>query len=42
MESRKMALMSLVENGLLATVGEGEGGMNWENNIDICALQCVK
>ena len=28
MESRKMTLMNLVENGLLATVGEGEGGMN--------------
>ena len=42
MESRKMVLMNLVENGLLDTVGEGEGGMNWESNIDIYALQHVK
>ena len=42
MESRKMVLMNLVENGLLDAVGEGEGGMNWESNIDKYALQRVK
>ena len=26
---------SLVENGLVNTVGEGEGGINWESNTDI-------
>ena len=35
MESRKMVLMNLVENGLVDTAGEGEGVMNWENSIDI-------
>ena len=24
------------------TVGEGEGGTNWENNTDIYTLPCVK
>ena len=24
------------------TVGEGEGGMNWENNVHIYTLSCVK
>ena len=42
MESRKMILMSLVENGLVDTVGEGEDGRNWESNLDICTLSCVK
>jgi len=31
-----------VENGLVATVGEGERGMNAETSINICTLSCVK
>ena len=39
---RKMVLMNPVENELVDTVGEGEGGTNWESSIDIYALSCVK
>jgi len=35
MESRKMLLIKLVNNGLVDTMGEGEGGMNWKSSIDI-------
>ena len=31
-----------VENGLLDSVGEGEGGMIWENGIDTCILSGKK
>ena len=31
-----------IENGCVDTVGEGEGGMNWEIRFDINTLQCVK
>ena len=31
-----------VKNSLLDSVGEGEGGMIWENSIEICLLQYVK
>ena len=31
-----------VEEGLVDTVGEGEGGMNWEIRVDINTLPCVK
>ena len=31
-----------VENGLLDSVGEGEGGMMWENGIETCILSCKK
>ena len=31
-----------VQNCLLDTVGEGEGGMIWENSIEICILSYVK
>ena len=31
-----------VYNGLVGTVGEGEGSTNWESNIDIYTLSCVK
>ena len=31
-----------VENGLLDSVGEGEGGMIWENGIETCILSCKK
>ena len=31
-----------VENGRVDTVGEGEGGMNWEMRFDIRTLPCVK
>ena len=36
MESRKMVLMNLliVENGLVGTAEQSEGGTNWESNID--------
>ena len=27
-------------NSLLDSVGEGEGGMIWENGIEICILAC--
>ena len=42
MESRKMLLMNLVENGLVDTPGEGESGMNWESSNDIQSLSRVK
>ena len=42
MESRKMVLMNLVENKLVDTAGEGEGGMNLESSIDIYTLSCAK
>ena len=31
-----------VKNRLLDSVGEGKGGMIWENNIEICILSYVK
>ena len=31
-----------VKNRLLDSVGEGEGGMIWENSIKTCILSCVK
>ena len=31
-----------VKNRVLDSVGEGEGGMIWENNIEICVLAYVK
>ena len=31
-----------VQNELLDTVGEGEGGMKWENVIVTCILSCKK
>ena len=31
-----------VENGLLDSVGEGEGGMIWENGIETCILSVKK
>ena len=30
------------KNTLLDSVGEGEGGMIWENSIEICILPYVK
>ena len=29
-----------VYNGLLDSVGNGEGGMIWENGIETCILSC--
>ena len=29
-----------VENSVLDSVGEGEGGMIWENGIETCILSC--
>ena len=34
--------MILVESRLVDTVGEGEGGKNWESGIGIYTLSCVK
>ena len=31
-----------VKNRLLNSVGEGEGGMIWENGIETCILSCKK
>ena len=31
-----------IENGLADTVGEGEGGTNWESSIEIYTLPYVK
>ena len=31
-----------IKNSLLDSVGEGEGEMIWENNIETCILSCVK
>ena len=31
-----------VQNGLLDSVGEGEGGMIWENGTETCILSCKK
>ena len=31
-----------VENSLLNSVGEGEGGMIWENGIETCVISYVK
>ena len=31
-----------IENRLLDSVGEGEGGVIWENSIEICILLYVK
>ena len=31
-----------VKNSLLDSVGKGEGGMIWENGIEICILSYVK
>ena len=42
MESRKMVLMNLVENGLVDIPGEGESGMNWESSNNIHSLSHVK
>ena len=51
MEFRKIVMMTLmwdskrdtdVKNSLLDSVGEGEGGMIWENSIETCILSYVK
>ena len=51
MEFRKMVMMTYmqdrkrdtdVKNRLLGFVGEGEGGMIWENSIETCILTYVK
>ena len=31
-----------IKNRLLDSVGEGEGGMIWENGIETCILSCKK
>ena len=51
MEFRKMVMMTYmwdsnrdtdVKNRILDSVGEGEGGMIWENSIETCILSYVK
>ena len=47
MEFRKMVTMTLYvrqrkRHRLLDSVGEGEGGMIWENGIETCILSYVK
>ena len=51
MKFRKMVTMTLyarrqkrhdVKNSLLDSVGEGEGGMIWDNSIETCILSYVK
>ena len=36
------AKMGTIKNRLLDSVGEGEGGMIWENGIETCILSCKK
>ena len=31
-----------VQNSLLDSVGEGQGGMIWENGIETCIISCMK
>ena len=31
-----------VQNSLLDSVGEGKGGMIWENGIETCKISCMK
>ena len=31
-----------VQNSLLDSVGDGEGGMNWENGIETCVISYKK
>ena len=38
----EMARDTDVQNSLLDSVGEGEGGMIWENDIETCILSYVK
>ena len=51
MEFRKMVMMTHmrdskrdtdIKNRLLDSVGEGEGGMIWDNSIETCILSYVK
>ena len=47
MEFRKMVTITLFarqleRHSLLDSVGEGEGGMIWENGIVICAISYMK
>ena len=51
MESKKLYLWTYlqdgntgtdIENGLVETLGEGEGRTNWDGHIDACTLPCIK
>ena len=51
MEFRKMVTITLyvsskrdagVQNSLVDSVGEGEGGMTWENGIETCIIPYKK
>ena len=33
---------TVVYNSLLESVGEGKGGMIWENGIETCIISCMK
>ena len=38
----KLNIQKDIKNRVLDSVGEGEGGMIGENNIETCILSCVK
>ena len=42
MESRKMVLLNLIDNGPVDTEGEDKVGTNWESSIDIYTIPCIK
>ena len=42
MSTRKTATETDVKNRLLDSVGEGEGGMIWENSTEMCILPYIK
>ena len=39
---RSLHVVKKVQNSLLDSVGEGEGGMIWENGIEICIISYMK
>ena len=42
MNPPRVCISSHVQNRLFDSVGEGEGGMTWENGIETCILSCKK
>ena len=41
-QCKKLEIDTDVQNSLLDSVGEGEGGMIWENGIETCIISYVK
>ena len=39
---RSLHVVKKVQNSLLDSVGEGEGGMIWENGIETCIISYMK